>query len=555
MSTVAVSEPAASVRVKLDLIDVSENVRELDPEHVEALAGSIALRGLIVPLVVRPAGGRFSLVAGYHRLAACRSLKLEEVDVTMREQEGSSADSAAENVVRKQLNPLQEARAVQHMLDEGYTLDGAATVLGWSHQLVHARAKILELPQLAQEMIGDGRLAVSALGVVAKIAEVSPPICDAVLTYIAERGGDDGQLVRQPGWLIGNALRANTKKVFADYLDNLNAIDVKELRLGKKTDALYREAEELHKKLVPHSYGPPNIHFGELEVDQARAAGVLLEFEHGTPIITDRSVFRDLAKQAIERTVTELRSAKKSADAQRASRGAKGKRKLTPAQKLETEHRASVREFKRRAHGTNLDLGSALLQKLAAVNPADMDVARFFAYGVLGRETTDLRRHDPAAVIAATGVRLVFDQHRETVRPRLKHGGWGKTKVTYGEIGDAAAWLWKFVDGAGNAGELYGRVLVVFAAQHYAQQLVLAASKRCPSVLPSSHKDAARKAFLRITREVLPATHVQLARAIEREARDYQKRQRQLSDSARTDASAGDVEDSHDDECSAEIEE
>lgn len=554
MSTVAVSEPAASVRVKLDLIDVSENVRELDPEHVEALAGSIALRGLIVPLVVRPTGGRFALVAGYHRLAACRSLKLEEVDVTMREQEGSSADSAAENVVRKQLNPLQEARAVKHMLDEGYTLDGAATVLGWSHQLVHARAKILELPTLAQEMIGDGRLAVSTLGVVAKIAEVSPPICDAVLTYIAERDGDNGQLARDPGWLIGNALRAN-KKVFAAYLGNVDAFDVEELRLGKKIKGLYSEAEELHKKLVPHSYGPPRIDFGELEVDQARAAGVLLEFEHGTPIITDRSVFRELAKQAIERTVTELRSAKKSADAQRSSRSAKGKRKLTPAQKLETEHRASVREFKRRAHGTNLDLGSALLQKLAAVNPADMDVARFFAYGVLGRETIDLRRHDPAAVIAATGVRLVFDEHRETVTPRLKHGGWGKTKVTYGDIENADAWLWKFVDGAGNAGELYGRVLVVFAAQHYAQQLVLAASKRCSSVLPPSHKDTARKAFLRITRQVLPATHVQLARAIKREARDYQKRQTQLSDAARPNGPARDVEDSHDDESRAEIEE
>jgi ParB/RepB/Spo0J family partition protein len=554
MSTVAVSDPAASVRVKLDLIDVSENVRELDSEHVDALAGSIALRGLIVPLVVRPAGGRFTLVAGYHRLAACRSLKLDEVDVTMREQEGSSADSAAENVVRKQLNPLQEARAVQHMLDEGYTLDGAASVLGWSHQLVSTRAKILELPALAQEMIGDGRLPVSALGVVAKIAEVSPPICDAVLTYIAERGGDNGQLVRDPGWLIGNALRAS-KKVFAAYLSTLNPVAVEELRLGKKITALYSEAEELHKKLVPHSYGPPRIDFGEVEVDQARAAGVLLEFEHGTPIITDRSVFRELAKQAIERTVTELRSAKKSGDAQRSRRGAKSKRQETPMQKLDAGHRASVREFKRRAHGTNLDLGSALLQKLATVDPANIDVARFFAYGVLGRETSDLRRHDTAAVIAATGVRLVFDEHRETVRPRLKHGGWGKTKVTYGEIEDAAAWLWKFVDGAGNAGELYGRVLVVFAAQHYAQQLVLAASKRCHSALPYSHKDAARKAFLRITREILPGTHVQLARAIEREARDYLKRQKQLSDSARTATSAGSDEGSCEDEPAAEVEE
>ena len=137
----------ASEMVPLDLIDVGVNVRELDQAHVDALAGSIELRGLIVPLTVRPDGERFTLVAGHHRYAACRKLALDEVQVTRREQEGSSADSAAENVVRKQLSPLEEARAVQLMLQEGYTLDGAASVLGWNRKLVTARAKILELPE------------------------------------------------------------------------------------------------------------------------------------------------------------------------------------------------------------------------------------------------------------------------------------------------------------------------------------------------------------------------------------------------------------------------
>src|SRR5438128_7245731 len=143
----------APKRIALDVIDVPENVRELDQQHVDALASSIALRGLIVPLVVRPDGERFTLVAGHHRYAACRSLGLNEVEVTLREQEGSSADSAAENVVRKQLSPLEEARAVAHMLKEGYTLDGAASVLGWSSKLVGARAKILELPGPAQRLL------------------------------------------------------------------------------------------------------------------------------------------------------------------------------------------------------------------------------------------------------------------------------------------------------------------------------------------------------------------------------------------------------------------
>src|SRR6516225_735220 len=146
MSTVA----QAPRRIALGLIDVGENVRELDQAHVQALASSIALRGLIVPLVVRADGERFALVAGYHRYAACRSLGVDEVEVTLREQDRSNADSAAENVVRKQLSPLEEARAVQHMLDDGYTLEGAASALGWSQALVGARAKILALPEAAQ---------------------------------------------------------------------------------------------------------------------------------------------------------------------------------------------------------------------------------------------------------------------------------------------------------------------------------------------------------------------------------------------------------------------
>ena len=53
-----------------------------------------------------------------------------DVPVVVRDHEGSSADSAAENVTRKALTPLEEARAVQAMLDEGYTTDGAAQALG-----------------------------------------------------------------------------------------------------------------------------------------------------------------------------------------------------------------------------------------------------------------------------------------------------------------------------------------------------------------------------------------------------------------------------------------
>jgi ParB/RepB/Spo0J family partition protein len=534
MSSVAV----APKRAGLDLIDVGENARELDPAHVEALANSIALRGLIVPLVVRPDGERFALVAGHHRYAAWRSLGLDEVEVTLRDQEGSSADSAAENVVRKQLSPLEEARAVAHMLDEGYTLDGAATVLGWNRKLVSARAKILDLPETAQQLIGKGELALSAVGTVAKIAEVSAELCEAVLAPIATGEITGEQFTSNPGWVIGYALRESATKVFAAYLSTLSHHDVSELRLGKKAEAAYAEAEALHKQIDRHAYGPPTIRFAEAEVDQARAAGVLIEFEHGTPVITDRALFRELAKQAIDRTLQELRAVKQEDAPERATRKVQGKDERTPQQKLDSEHRATVRQLTAQAHGTNLDLGAALLQKLATVDPADMDVARFFAYGLLGPDQRGyLGTGDhTVATIAANGIRLVFDEHRETTTPLLKSGERGKTKVSYGEIEDAAARLWKFVEGAKTAGELYGRVLVVFAAQAYASDLVLPTSKRRGPVLPASRKDIARKAFERVTKQLLPASHVQLRRALEREARAHTKRHEQLRATASREA-------------------
>jgi ParB/RepB/Spo0J family partition protein len=549
MNTIAVAAPE---HVHIDLIDVDDaNVRELDEAHVDALAGSIELRGLINPVTLRPNGERFTLVAGYHRLAACRKLGITEIPASSREQDATSADTAAENILRKDLSPLAEARAVAYMFSEGYTPDGAASALGWSRALVSSRAKILELPEIAQRLLDSGELPVSSVEILLYIAGISRELCEAALAAVGEGQITGSQFVRDPAWAIGYALR-NTTKTFGAYLSTTHAREIAELRLGKKATATYAEAEALNKALDRYAHGAPTIRFGEVEVDQARAAGVLIEFEHGNPVITDRALYRELVKQAIARTRDELQTAKDAADADRGSRHSKGQAERTPQQKLEAEHRASVREFTRRAHATNLDLGSALLTQLATVDPGDMDVARFFAYGVLGPDTANyLGSNDHRALmIAANGIRLVFDEHRSTLTPRLKNGGWGKTKVTYGEPADAAKWLWKFVEGARTPGELYGRVLVVFAAQHYAQDLVIARSKRRPSTLPASRKGTALKAFERIVKDVLPASHKDLQRAIAAEAKAYTKRQVELltaeSSASASHTAAEDLEDSED---------
>jgi len=81
----------------------------------------------------------------------------------------------------------------------------------------------------------------------------------------------------------------------------------------------------------------------------------------------------------------------------------------------------------------------------------------------------------------------------------------------------------------------------VFACQHYANQLALPNSQRRPSVLPRSHRDTARNAFEKVTKRALPGSHRELARAIEREAREYRNRIAALEQQARDAAAASEA--------------
>ena len=93
-----------------------------------------------------------------------------------------------------------------------------------------------------------------------------------------------------------------------------------------------------------------------------------------------------------------------------------------------------------------------------------------------------------------------------------KDGSRGRLRIDYGDHRDpqaAIAWLWKFVDGAKTAGELYGRALVVIAAEQYATRLVVPASQRMPATRWSSHKDLAAKALRKLAGPHVPASLTQ----------------------------------------------
>lgn len=519
-------------QVALDRIHVPENVRVLDGAHVQALAGSIALQGMLVPVVVRNNGDDFELVAGFHRIAAARAVGLTEVPVVVRDAQTEDADRAVENITRLALNAFEEAKAVRAMLDRGLTEDGAAQALGWPKARVTARVKILELPERAQQLIGENVIALAAVDQLRAIGSVAPDLLDAVIAYLDDDNAWAAErLTREPGWVLDAALTHNdTKKVFAAYLHSATAREIADLRLGKKTEQLYTDAEKLHKQLDRYAYGPPTIRFTDADVDQARAAGVLIEFDRGRPIIVDRPLYRELAKGAIKRTQDDLQ-AKAAAAAKDKKTTRVSAAPADPVTVAKRERDAQLRELTDQAHGANLDLGHALIHNLSTVDPTDIDVARCLVYALLGAHHDSspyTQTGERIARIAAGGVRFVVDELRTDVTKTRKDGSRGRLRIDYGEHRDPQAalkWLWAFVDGATTAGELYGRALVVIAAEHYASRLVVASSQRTAPTRWSSHKDHAAKALKKLAGPHIPASLTRLEQAVKRAHTAFEKAQ------------------------------
>ena len=210
------------------------------------------------------------------------------------------------------------------------------------------------------------------------------------------------ELATDPGRALGEALRRTRSKVFAAYLHQIPHGAPEELRLGKKTEKLLAEVENLHKQVNEYAYGPPTVRFTDTEVDQARAAGVLIELERSTPIITDRSLYRELCRQAIKRTAEELRARAAEVAEERKHARAAG-RPVDPQAAARREHSRRMRRLAEQAHGANLDLGRALMNGLACVDPASMDVV---IWRRRGASPTSLNRPAPASFEALSAVRL-----------------------------------------------------------------------------------------------------------------------------------------------------
>jgi ParB family chromosome partitioning protein len=133
-----------------------------DPEALAGLAASIETSGVVQPLLVRPlADGSYELIAGERRWRAAQQAGLAKVPAIVRDSERAERLQVAliENMVREDLNPVEEARACAALVDDlGLSKEELARRIGRSRPAVSNLIRLLDLPEEALELLESGEL-------------------------------------------------------------------------------------------------------------------------------------------------------------------------------------------------------------------------------------------------------------------------------------------------------------------------------------------------------------------------------------------------------------
>jgi ParB family chromosome partitioning protein len=136
---------------------------DMDPESLEELADSIRAQGVVQPIVVRPIDtpGHYEIIAGERRWRAAQLAGLHEIPAVIRNVNDQSAIAMAliENIQREELNPMEEAHALQRLIDEfGMTHQVAAEAVGRSRAAVSNLLRLLSLNSDVKRMLENGDL-------------------------------------------------------------------------------------------------------------------------------------------------------------------------------------------------------------------------------------------------------------------------------------------------------------------------------------------------------------------------------------------------------------
>jgi ParB family chromosome partitioning protein len=132
-----------------------------DPQALQELADSISAQGVIQPIVVRPDGNHYELIAGERRWRAAQLAGLQKIPVVIRDLDSKSAAAIAliENIQREDLNPLEESQALMRLIQEfDLTHQQVADSVGRSRATVSNLLRLLDLADPVKDLVNRGLL-------------------------------------------------------------------------------------------------------------------------------------------------------------------------------------------------------------------------------------------------------------------------------------------------------------------------------------------------------------------------------------------------------------
>lgn len=157
------AENTPSAKLPIHMIDIRPDQprKSFDQAALAELADSIAQNGVLQPILVRPVGDRYEIIAGERRFRASKMAGLSEipaVTVTATDEEAARY-ALIENIQRSDLNPYEEAAAYRQLKEEyGLTQEAVALSVGKSRAAVANALRLLELPDAVAAYLKDGTL-------------------------------------------------------------------------------------------------------------------------------------------------------------------------------------------------------------------------------------------------------------------------------------------------------------------------------------------------------------------------------------------------------------
>jgi len=193
--------PGKPVELSIALIDPNpvQPRSAFSPERLDELAASIRVHGVLQPLVVRPAGDRYQLVAGERRWRAAKLAGLEKVPVVIHDvpDERLLEITLVENIQREDLNPIELAKALDRLVRElGLTHEQVAERTGKDRTTITNALRLLRLPSDIQDLIAERKLSPGHAKAIIGLPN------EDLQRQVAERAASQGLSVRQVERLV-----------------------------------------------------------------------------------------------------------------------------------------------------------------------------------------------------------------------------------------------------------------------------------------------------------------------------------------------------------------